>query len=116
MLRRLRRRLPAVLVFFASSCSSDALTRPDAGVGVADDLGPGPPSDLAALRPGPRPLGGMVGPTGGTVDRLYFGFSGDTRPSNADDTPNYPTATINNIFQRLADADVQFALDLGDHM
>ena len=82
---------------------------------AADARAPAAAPDMAG-DPGPRPVGGTVGPTGGTVDRLFFAFTGDTRPSNADDTANYPIATVNNIFARVAAADVEFAIDLGDHM
>lgn len=85
--------------------------------GVKADLArPRRPPDLADFDPGPRPLGGDVGPTGGAVDRLFFAFTGDTRPENADDTAHYPRKTIEAIFARMAAADVQFAVDLGDHM
>ena len=101
----------------------DAAIRVDAG--HADAAIPSlPPPDLGPPpNPGPKPLGGAIsgstadgGALGGQVDRLFFGFTGDTRPSNADDTAHYPIATINNIFGRIADADVQFSVDLGDHM
>ncbi|MGZ3443283.1 MAG: metallophosphoesterase family protein, partial [Polyangia bacterium] len=74
------------------------------------------PNDLAGV-PNPVggiPVGGPVGPTGGTVDRIFFGFTGDTRP--ADCGGAYPTMIISNIFTQLKTAGVQFALDQGDHM
>jgi hypothetical protein len=74
------------------------------------------PADLAGV-PNPVggiPVGGPVGPTGGTVDRLFFGFTGDTRPSDCGGA--YPTQIITNIFSQLKTAGVQFALDQGDHM
>ena len=40
-----------------------------------------------------------IGPTGGTVSRLYFAVVGDTRPANVDDTSGYPTTVITKIFQ-----------------
>lgn len=72
-------------------------------------------TDLAT-DPGPRPARGEVGVGGGVVDRLHFGFTGDTRPSDPDQTALYPVATIRRIFERMAAAEVQFAVDLGDHM
>lgn len=78
-------------------------------------------SDLAmsaadlGTQPGPQP-GGPVGPTGGTVNLLHFGISGDTRPPACEDTAHYPTPIINGIADALRAARVQFALDLGDHM
>jgi calcineurin-like phosphoesterase family protein len=75
-----------------------------------------PPADLAgAPNPvGGIPVGGPVGPTGGTVDRLFFGFTGDTRPEDCGTV--YPTQIINNIFTQMKTAGVQFAVDQGDHM
>jgi len=82
------------------------------------DLGAssGPPPDFAGV-PNPVggiPVGGPVGPTGGTVDRLFFGFTGDTRPDQCGGA--YPTAIIDNIFTLMKNAGVQFAVDQGDHM
>ena len=53
-----------------------------------------------AYAPGPAPTG-SVGPTGGTVSRLYFAVVGDTRPPDEDETASYPTAIITQIFQDL---------------
>jgi calcineurin-like phosphoesterase family protein len=80
------------------------------------DLSVAAPPDLANadLAPQPLPVGGPVGPTGGTVDRLFFGFTGDTRPDQCDGP--YPQALINNIFTQLKNKNVQFAVDQGDHM
>jgi len=86
----------------------------DAGAAPPDDVDPGDP--VGPGGPGPRPGRGTVDRSGGAVDRLYFGFTGDTRPASADDTAGYPVATIRGIFAGLAAADVQLALDLGDHM
>jgi hypothetical protein len=82
------------------------------------DPGPGAPSGMMPGGPGGGPSGNglAVGPTGGTVDKLRFAFHGDTRPGNCNDTANYPSAIIENIFTREAARDVQFAVDLGDHM
>jgi len=63
---------------------------------------------------GTLPVGGTVGPKGGTVDRLFFGFSGDTRPAQCGG--KYPTPIINNIFDGMKAQGAQFALDQGDHM
>jgi calcineurin-like phosphoesterase family protein len=77
---------------------------------------PGPPPDFAgsANPVGGIPVGGPVGPTGGTVDRLFFGFTGDTRPDNCGTA--YPTMVINDIFTKMKANDVQFAVDQGDHI
>jgi hypothetical protein len=86
------------------------------------DLAGQPPRDLAhasgpdlAMKPGP----GSVGPTGGTVTRLFFGIHGDTRPMDCTTYTapyGYPASIIQGIFKAHAQAQVQFALDLGDHM
>ena len=63
------------------------------------------------------PAGGSVTAAGGTVDRIYFGYTGDTRPSAS--STGYPQAlqtVINNIFTRMAQNGVEFAMDGGDHM
>jgi calcineurin-like phosphoesterase family protein len=88
------------------------------GGGTSTDMAvnPGPPPDFAGV-PNPVggiPVGGPVGPTGGTVDRLFFGFTGDTRPDNCGTA--YPTAIITDIFSKMKTAGVQFAVDQGDHM
>jgi calcineurin-like phosphoesterase family protein len=83
------------------------------------DLGAGGGTALPDLAGVPNPVGGIpvggpVGPTGGTVDRLFFGFTGDTRPVDCGGA--YPTPIIDNIFTQMKTAGVQFALDQGDHM
>jgi hypothetical protein len=63
------------------------------------------------------PAGGTVALSGGTVDRLYFGYTGDTRPMAS--TSSYPSSlqmVINNIFTQMGQKGVSFALDGGDHM
>jgi hypothetical protein len=76
--------------------------------------GPGRAHDLSGMPVGGIPVGGPVGPTGGTVDRLYLGFTGDTRPDDCGTV--YPTMIINDIFTKMKAQNVQFALDQGDHM
>lgn len=75
----------------------------DDGSASSGDLGRTPP-----------PAPGSVGPQGGTVDRLFFGFTGDTRPAQCGGA--YPTTVINRIFDGMKQQGVQFALDQGDHM
>jgi len=65
--------------------------------------------------PGPIPTG-TVGPDGGTVERLWFATTGDTRPGNCDATADYPRETVKRISASMKALNVQFALDLGDHM
>jgi hypothetical protein len=63
------------------------------------------------------PTGGTVALSGGTVDRLYFGYTGDTRPAMS--TSGYSSslqATINNIYKSMGALGVEFAMDGGDHM
>ncbi|HZS40797.1 MAG TPA: metallophosphoesterase [Polyangia bacterium] len=63
------------------------------------------------------PAGGTVSISGGTVDRLYFGYTGDTRDSSS--TSQYSSqlqSVINNIYTRMAANGVEFAIDGGDHM
>jgi hypothetical protein len=61
-------------------------------------------------------IAGGIGPHGGSVDLLHFGISGDTRPPSCEDTAGYPTGVIDSIGDAFRNAQVQFALDLGDHM
>jgi hypothetical protein len=60
---------------------------------------------------------GSVGPGGGSVSRLYFAVVGDTRPANIDDTADYPTAIITQIYQDIAALSPQptFAVATGDY-
>jgi hypothetical protein len=94
---------------FPDSESCVSSPSPDAGVSLPTDLAGLGPADLAGL-----PAGGPIGPTGGTVDRLFFGFTGDTRPSSCGAA--YPQMVINTIFTSLKQQGVQFAIDQGDHM
>jgi hypothetical protein len=55
--------------------------------------------------------------SGGTVDRLFFGITGDTRPMTSG--PSYPASlqmVIDNIFTQMGQKGVQFAIDQGDHL
>jgi hypothetical protein len=78
--------------------------------------GPGNGGDMA-FSPCTPPTGGTVSINGGTVDRFYFGYTGDTRPSVT--SSSYPQSvqdTINRIFMRMAANGVEFMMDGGDHM
>jgi hypothetical protein len=110
--------LDGVVVQTCFPDNEDCISTPSPNQGGNSDLAvaAGPPPDFAGV-PNPVggiPVGGPVGPTGGTVDRLNFGFTGDTRPSDCGTA--YPTTIINNIFMQMKTQDVQFALDQGDHM
>ncbi len=64
-----------------------------------------------------KPAGGNVALSGGTVDRLFFGYTGDTRDSSS--TTHYSSqlqTVINSIYAQMATRGVEFALDGGDHM
>jgi hypothetical protein len=83
-----------------------------AGCGVAPS--PGPPSPTPGG--GAIPVGGPVGPGGGAVDRLRFGFTGDTRPARCTPDSPYPRAIIDGIFAGMKRQGAQFAVDQGDHL
>lgn len=74
----------------------------------------GAPPDAGALADG-----GTVKLTaqGGTLADLRFAVVGDTRPKNADDNANYPTAVITQIYKDLAmvTAPPLFAVSTGDY-
>ena len=81
----------------------------------------GPPADAGVAASAGTPDAGMVptgtvGADGGTVDRLWFATTGDTRPSSCNDTADYPKAAIAQIARAMKALRVQFAVDLGDHM
>src|SRR5579871_2059760 len=119
---------------FAIASSFLFMACSEGGTGVNDDDGGGGPTpdmagvtshdmagvvshDMAGMVTHDMAMGqkGTVGPTGGTVSRLFFGVTGDTRPANCDDVANYPTQTITQIFSDMNTAGVQFALATGDH-
>jgi Calcineurin-like phosphoesterase len=91
------------------------------------DMTKSTPPDLMTV-PCTAPASTGVTNSGGTVDRLYFGFTGDTRPCGSADTAcqtgdatssGYPQSLqtiINNIFTQMGQKGVQFAIDQGDHM
>jgi hypothetical protein len=93
---------------YGQYCDTTNLTCQPAPIGCGT---PGSIYDAGA------PPSGMVGPTGGSVSRLYFAVVGDTRPANEDDTSAYPTAIITQIYE-----DMQalvptptFAVSTGDY-
>ncbi len=75
------------------------------------DLATAPPPDLALA-----PITGSVGPSGGKVSRLFFAMNGDTRGTDCNMDQEYPTQVINQIYDQMNAAKVEFAVDLGDHM
>ena len=86
---------------------------------VVDACGSSQDAGVAA-KPGTPDAGvvptGTVDADGGTVDRLWFATTGDTRPSSCNDSGNYPKAAIAQIAASMKALRVQFAVDLGDHM
>jgi hypothetical protein len=87
----------------------------DLGTTTSTPDGALPSGDLAVSCA--TPSGGAVSIGGGTVDRLFFGYTGDTRPQSPG--PSYPSGlqmVINNIYTQMGTRGVQFALDGGDHM
>src|SRR5581483_1301130 len=60
---------------------------------------------------------GTVSLSGGTVDRLYFGYTGDTRDmSSGTGYSSQLQTVINGIYTDMGKRGVSFALDGGDHM
>ena len=90
------------------TCACEDIESPCGG--ATSTIGTGTPPD-----PGVVPAG-TVGKSGGTVDRLWFATTGDTRPGSCDATNDYPKAAITQIAASMKALKVQFALDLGDHM
>jgi hypothetical protein len=122
-----RARLPLALLACAAlaggGCDGGTATPPPGDDNGGGGGGGGNPDLATSFTPpdfsgitGPVPISGAVGPTGGTVTRLFFGFLGDARPSQCNEHRDYPSAILDSIFGRLSTANVQFALDLGDHM
>jgi len=97
-----------------SKCQSPPAT---CGGGSSSGGSSGSGSSSGGIDAGAPPTG-SVGPTGGTVSRLYFAVVGDTRPANVDDTSGYPTAIITKIFQDLASMSPRptFGVSTGDYM
>lgn len=76
------------------------------------------PADIDAGMPLDAPTHAGAGNGGGTLTDLRFAVVGDTRPVNLDDTANYPTDIVRQIWSDVeADAPhVQFAVSTGDYM
>lgn len=80
-----------------------------------------PPSDCGgglADAPDAGPISGSVDATGGTVSRMFFAVVGDTRPPDTNQTSQYPTSTITQIYQDIdaLNPKPQFVLTTGDYM
>ncbi len=99
-------------------CPANYMTQQDLAMTTTgnSDMAGTPPGDLS-LPPCTAPSSAGVTSAGGTVDRLFFGITGDTRPTASG--ASYPSAlqaTINNIFTQMGQKGVQFAVDQGDHL
>jgi hypothetical protein len=96
-------------------CDSSACkcSRPPTNCGSSGgvDMGSMGGGDLGAIT-------GQVGPSGGTVSRLYFAVVGDTRPGNIDDTNGYPSAIVDKIYADIEAMNPrpQFVVTTGDYM
>ena len=105
----------------AASCSCKAPPTTCGGAsgsgGTGGGSGGGGGSSAGGGGTPPPGDGGLIGPSGGTVDRLYFAVVGDTRPANPDATSSYPTAIINKIYADIAalNPPPQFVLTTGDY-
>jgi hypothetical protein len=82
---------------------------------VADGGMPPPKPDAGTSLP---PISGTVGQNGGSVSRLFFAITGDTRPDTINSTSTYPTVLINKIFTDVQGMSPrpQFVLATGDYM
>jgi hypothetical protein len=102
-----------------SSCATTPVNE-DMGAGGTGGTGGGGGGGATgdmAFAPCTKPTGGTLTTSGGTVDRLYFGYTGDTRDSSSSN--GYSTqlqSVINNIYTRMKNDGIEFALDGGDHM
>jgi hypothetical protein len=61
-------------------------------------------------------MGGVIGPNGGSVDRLAFAVWGDSRPGNINEDASYPVAIVRGIAQRASGTGAEFAIGTGDYM
>lgn len=111
----------AATLVLAVACAPDVPTTcsPPADPDVVNPCGSSIDAGVVAL-PGTPDAGmvpsGTVSIDGGTVDRLWFATTGDTRPANCDQTNSYPQAAIAQIATAMKTLRVQFTVDLGDHM
>ncbi len=91
-----------LLVVLAAGCGSSSSAQP--------------PADAYHLLDAPAHPG--AGPGGGLLDNLVFAVVGDTRPANLDDTANYPTAIVQQIWTDVEAVSPHpaFAVTTGDYM
>src|SRR4051794_22738319 len=85
-------------------------SRPD----VVDPCGgadAGPDARAGTPDPGAVPAGN-IGAAGGSVERLWFAATGDTRPAECDQTNAYPRAAIAQLAAAMKALRVQFTVDL----
>jgi hypothetical protein len=98
----------------SEACINSPVVNPGAPDMAVKQQPPPPPPPPPPSKTGGVPVGGPVGATGGKVDRVFFGFTGDTRPERCGDP--YPQQVINSIYNGMKTQGVQFAVDQGDHM
>ena len=72
------------------------------------------PADSSGI-PGQPPTGSVTA-AGGTVDKLFFAVTGDTRPHNPDEIASYPKDQVGEIAKSMNAVGAQFVIDVGDHM
>lgn len=109
----------AVALACACTASVDAPRSCLSSADLVDPCGAGRDGGVGALPGTPDPgafPAGTVGADGGSVERLWFATTGDTRPALCNDTAAYPKEAIAQIAAAMKSLRVQFALDLGDHM
>ncbi len=77
---------------------------------------PGGPHPGTPTNPGA--VTGNVGPTGGSLSKLYFAVVGDTRPPVINDTRAYPTTVVDKIYADIAALSPMppFAVSSGDYI
>jgi hypothetical protein len=82
---------------------------------VMDGGAPPPPPDAGTTLPA---ISGSVGPNGGSVSRLFFAITGDTRPDTINSTSTYPTTLVNKIYTDIQGMSPrpQFVVATGDYM
>ena len=101
------------------ACTDGRICGVPAGSDVVDPCGlsadGGAGGSSTTPDPGPVPAG-TVGVNGGSVERLWFATTGDTRPPQCDQGDRYPREAIARIARSMKALRVQFAIDLGDHL
>ena len=99
-----------------NSCATSVVPGDMAASTMNDFAGAPSVQDLLPVACTPPSASGVTA-SGGTVDRLFFGITGDTRMmTSASSYPSSLQTVINNIYTQMGQKGVQFAIDQGDHM